>query len=483
MTARRLLAFSGLVLSGALLLLWLVGSPRPVRGLGPVTGDSERLAEAVRRGFAGRTPVAEAGPVGISTRVLDFGQVPIDFPAREMLYLMNKAGVQIRVMGSGLDTPFKAEQSSFDIDPHASGGLAIVFDPSKPGLYEQRLRLTLGDARGGVDHETEILIRGRGVISPLTAGIQVPPRPDEEIRRYQEQQREKALADAEAALEARRIARQGREAERGAAETDDPSGAPLDSAAAAAADPAGVPPRPEVAGVRPASQRTAIAAFGMSLGGGPDLNDIPAPIPEGETVPDLPPGDDPGDDSGNGADPADGNDADPDSGDGGRNDDDAETDQDPTGLFTIAPNSTVLVYSSREPIMFQSHRLVVNGSSFLLDGRMIFPTLSMAFGQNISLDQWGNIQGSIGADGSVQMSMTVRIYDTNGNILDLPLNLTTGMAVGYSSEGRLMFANGIPRDPVTGNVKMVGITNVPLGQGSSIDKAPVYLEILARLQI
>jgi hypothetical protein len=89
--------------------------------------------------------------------------------------------------------------------------------------------------------------------------------------------------------------------------------------------------------------------------------------------------------------------------------------------------------------------------------------------------------GAVQPDGSVNAQITLRLDDPGGAVLDLPMQLTTGMAVGYSAEGRLMFANGIPRDPATGDLKLVGIVNIPLGKGSALDKAPVYLEILGRL--
>ena len=57
------------------------------------------------------------------------------------------------------------------------------------------------------------------------------------------------------------------------------------------------------------------------------------------------------------------------------------------------------------------------------------------------------------------------------------------MAVGYSAAGRMFFDSGSKRDPVTGNVKMVGIANIPMGQGSSIEKAPIYFALLGRIQL
>ena len=63
------------------------------------------------------------------------------------------------------------------------------------------------------------------------------------------------------------------------------------------------------------------------------------------------------------------------------------------------------------------------------------------------------------------------------------MTLTTGMTVGYSEEGQVIFANGSPRNSATGDFKMVGIVNIPLGSGSALERAPIYVELLGRLEL
>jgi hypothetical protein len=79
--------------------------------------------------------------------------------------------------------------------------------------------------------------------------------------------------------------------------------------------------------------------------------------------------------------------------------------------------------------------------------------------------------------------VALKVDDSGGASIVLPLQLTTGMAVGYSAAGRMFFDSGTKRDPVTGNVKLVGIANIPMGQGSSLEKAPVYFALLGRIQL
>jgi hypothetical protein len=114
---------------------------------------------------------------------------------------------------------------------------------------------------------------------------------------------------------------------------------------------------------------------------------------------------------------------------------------------------------------------------------MALPEFMLAFGETVGLEQWGPISGTLGSDGTVVMNMILRVQDSGGSTLNLPLQLTTGMTVGYSAAGHMFFDTGMKRDPVTGNVKMVGIANVPMGVGSMIEKAPVYFELLGRIQL
>ncbi len=482
MSTRWLVAFGVLIVVGVAAILLAPGSPTHVA----VESVAIPVEGAAPGAVSNRQEVAaspETGAVRISRLILDFGDVPILFPSTEVLHLVNRGGGPLEVRKVSLDGPFRAERSDVRLNPNVSTRFAVVFDPKKPGVYEQRLRLTLGDDTNPAVQDVEVLVRGRAVLSPQAAGVAIPPRPDEAIRRYQQERYANQLEEAQAAAESQPW---GEEEDSPAGEVWDPDDE------AVAINPDGGPGSPAPAHPRSPDQlrmaAMAVAAFGEEAG--PDLNDVPVPVGEGQTVPDLPPaGDD--DDAAGDDDHGEGTAGDDSPIDDNEGEDDKkapeeedEEDDQGAGLFTIAPNSSVLVYSSEAAMAFQAHRITVSpNGTLVMDGRMHLPELAFAFGQSISLEQWGHLTGTLAPDGTVVMTMVLRINDFNGSFIDLPMQLTTGMAVGYSAAGRMFFANGIPRDSLTGNVKMVGITNIPMGSSSSIEKAPVYFELLARIQL
>ncbi len=432
-------------------------------------------------------PPVAGDPVKVSTRVVDFGQVPLHFPVHQTLFVLNSTGQEVRASGIRLRSPFRAGQGSLTLDPSVSTGLEITFDPKEAGVYQERLTISLGKP---VNETIEVIVRGEAILSPLDAGVPIPPPPDQAIRQYREREMERILAEAGAAMSHEAaVAAEGEESGgEGAEDGDGEDAAPSDDTGRGSADDRRGSTNP--AALYPA----VIAAFGLTQTRGEDINNVPAPIPPGDTKPKLPPptADSSGssleqgtsqkgednedqDDSGSqGGDDGEGN--------GGQGDDPPRK----VPTLTVAPNSSLLVFSSREPLDLQAFPVTFlpDAGLFRMDGRMWFPDLALAFGETVRVRQFDDLVGTLSPDGSIQMKVTLRLDDPNGAVvLDLPFTLTTGMAVGYSAEGRVMFANGVPRDPVTGDVKLVGIANIPLGAGSSLDKAPVYLELLGRLQL
>jgi hypothetical protein len=432
--------------------------------------------------------LAKLGTVKVSDTVLDFGQVPLGYPAKQTLVVLNSGDAEVEIKGAGLSAPFSSEPGSVALASQFSAGIEVTFDPAKPGIFEQRLRLRVEKPAGD---SLEVMVRGEAIPSPISAGITIPPPPDAALRAYQEQVTQDLVAQARQQTTANgqpqhagAVPGQAEEAQGVEPEEQDSAQTPSDDRSARDSE------SRQAEEERRARQAVEVVAFGLIQQPGEDINKIPAPIPQGDTKPDLPPppatktsehtnsgtGTEEGTDGGSGGETK----------DGGTSSDATKGPEEkkiiPT--FTVAPNSSVLVYSSKGPLNLQALpvRATSDGSVFELDGRIRFPELALAFGEIIGLKQWGNAQGVVSVDGNVEMGLTLRLDDPNGAmVLDLPIKLTTKMTIGYSAEGRLMFANGVPRDPTTGDFKLVGIANIPLGTGGSLDKAPVVVELLGRL--
>jgi len=307
-----------------------------------------------------------------------------------------------------------------------------------------------------------LVLRGEAVLSPEDAGVPIPPPPDQMTREHQQKEIARMVAEARTALSDGSAA--AGDAGGDASAEGERSSARKSGDASGSFGGEGGPsiPYPVV-----------LAAFGQYQSPEEDPNRIPVPIPSDDVKPDLPPSDT-GDE---GAPPED-------EGQGKQEKDEQQPEAEKIRGFTVAPNSVVAVHSSQEPLQLQSFpvNFSPDGASFQVDGRIKFPLLALAFGENVGVEQWGNLVGSLAPDGSMQMALILRLQDPGEAVLDLPITLTTGMAVGYSAGGRVMFANGVNRNPATGDFKAVGITNIPVGAGSALDKAPVYVELLGRLE-
>jgi hypothetical protein len=385
---------------------------------------------------------------------------------------MSRNPVSVRIDNPPSDSPFRLGTQGLELEPGVSSGLPITFAPERPGTYEARLTLAF---EGVTEEEIVLTLQGVGVPSPFDLGVPIPARPDQEQRRYRDEELARALDEARTAA----LVDEGAPLPEGGPDAPGaPGGGEEQDGTAPDRHPAASP-----AGGRQPALAVLMAAFGVTQDQAEDINNVPVPMPEGDTKPDLPPAESPGSEP---SDPSGATDPEEDQGPGGDEtvpDSEVDSSARKVPTFTLAPNSRILVFSSSESIDLQTFpiRLSAGESAFEVHGRIRFPDLSMAFGQTVGVKQFDNLVGAVQPDGSVNAQITLRLDDPGGAVLDLPMQLTTGMAVGYSAEGRLMFANGIPRDPGTGDLKLVGIVNIPLGKGSSLDKAPVYLEILGRL--
>jgi hypothetical protein len=421
--------------------------------------------------------------------------VPIGFPRTERLFFHSSIDSRVDVARFVVRDPFRADLDRLVLDPRRTSEVAITFDPKEPGVYEQRLRLAVGEP---VEEEWQVLIRGEGILSPMAAGVPIPPPPDLAIRQQRGRELARLLEEATSGQSGEAEGSEGPES------ADKQNGEGSEGGKPEARD-EGQPGTVPASGTEDEAIRMSpaiIAAFGVVQDPADDINNVPSPIPEGEKKPDLPPPEqtqtpNPAGQSGN---QQDGGQGETDQGGGSTGDGSDQEGQGDTGddtggdgtssearktpTLTVAPNSSLLVHSAKETLPLQTLRAVTSpdGTTFQVEGRIKFPELLLAFGERISTRQFDNMVGSLAPDGSMNMGLTLRLDDPGGVTIDLPVQLTTGMSVGYSSAGRIMFGNGIPRDPVTGDFKVVGITNIPMRVGSALEKGAVVVEILGRLE-
>lgn len=392
--------------------------------------------------------------VEMSESRIDFGRVPTHYSLHQSVTFFNHGAVPIVIEGIRLEEPFAATQETLLLPPGVRTGLDVTFSPKRPGTYEGRAVLSLG---APVNDVVNLVVRGEAVLSPEDAGVPIPPPPDQAVRERREKEIAEMVAEARSALREESQAAGGE----GPAAEGDGSMTESKSASSASVQEGG-PSIPHA---------VVLAAFGQTANAAEDPNQIPVEIPGKETEPDLP--------------PANGGDEGAEEEDGEQQDDDPQPDVEDLKAFTVAPNSLVAVHSSQEPLQLQTFpvNFSPDGASFQVNGQIRFPELALAFGQRVEVEQWGGLAGTLAPDGSMQMKLIVRLEDPGEAVLDLPITLTTGMAVGYSAAGRVMFANGVTRNAATGDFKVVGITNIPVGAGSALEKAPVYVELLGRLEL
>lgn len=430
-------------------------APRGLDESGPVARREPNGASRPAAAVASRAPAA---PVRLSTHILDFGSVPVGYPTKRTLVILSRSAFGVQLDGLPPDSPFSAPQKSLSLSAGTPSEMTFTFDPAQPGTYEHQLSIQLDSP---ARDKLAVVLRGRAVRSLESAGVTVPPPPDLILRQYREQQIAKAAAEARAI--ASRLAREGSGStagqESGTMEAET-------SASGESATPAVSSGSPDAwSGGR--ARHAAMMAFGEVAGGSDDLNNVPVALPEVEK-PELPQDEDPEAD-----DPGYNN---PGNGPGKKTR--------PQPKFTVAATSSILIHSSKQSIEGQvlPLRVVGNGTVFAIDGRIRFPDVVFAFGETVSLDQWGNIHGTVSTDGTVRMALTLRIHDPNGNVLDRAIDLTTAQAVGYSSAGRLMVRQGIPRD-TEGILTLVGLSNIPVGAGSSLDAATIEIQLAGRLEL
>ena len=120
--------------------------------------------------------------------------------------------------------------------------------------------------------------------------------------------------------------------------------------------------------------------------------------------------------------------------------------------------------------------------SFFLEERISYPRIWFAFEQYVDLEQWGDAAGTYDSStGSVHLPVTIRLTSSKGDVLDLPVDLTTDWTFGFNNSGEGLALQGFPRNQGNGDLKLVGIKNIPLEPTTFFGREPMILEFLGRL--
>ena len=82
----------------------------------------------------------------------------------------------------------------------------------------------------------------------------------------------------------------------------------------------------------------------------------------------------------------------------------------------------------------------------------------------------------------MNFNLTVRLVDTNGAVIDIPLKLTTTEAIGLATSQTGIFVTGSPWDSGSGKFDLVEIQNIPHGFQSAVEGKPLIIKISGRLE-
>ena len=166
-------------------------------------------------------------------------------------------------------------------------------------------------------------------------------------------------------------------------------------------------------------------------------------------------------------------------------------------LLSILADSRVLVQGT--DIAIEPRDLPISTApvpwSFALNQPIVFPHFALSFGQSIDVFQVGQALGAFDRNsGRVDLSITIRIQDSDGNSVDIPSTFTTEEVSGISKSGVPVCILGYPSDPVfcqgtrwnpgTGELRWVSFLKMPVGAGLLLeDGEHVIFEIRAHMDI
>jgi len=467
----------------------------------------------------GATPESPAppAPITVSTRTLDFGVVPVDGEVVRRLVLRNDGTERVEAVLSvnarGISI---AGERELTLEPGMPYLVAVKASPAQPGRLAGELTIALG----GHHEKLVVALAGEGASAePGGVAANRGARAREAGRSPQTGHERAPAADSEIV-----IARQFPRAR--------PEAAPQRSVPGAVGGGAG----PAVGATSGEAGGTTGSASGVPDSGGdgpsprirvvPDLvpfdpataapivavAEPPRTIPVSERIspeeaatatpihPKAPlddaanaredlfedPVDDPFDGDAVDDDGVDRDGAETDGGRGGRGSADDADDPDPftRPMIEISHVSTMTLLGSS--VGFYPQQIDVLGADLggpvQLVGTIVFPHVSLAFGESMVFQPGGPVSGTFDA-GSRHVSLVVPLLavDSDNRAAPLNLKLTTGTAFGRTEEGNVVSLSGAPRDPGSGLLKLVAIEQIPRGSQSSVEGHAVTVEIVARL--
>lgn len=161
--------------------------------------------------------------------------------------------------------------------------------------------------------------------------------------------------------------------------------------------------------------------------------------------------------------------------------------------LSVDPNGSEVVVTGGGDHPIPAHVVTMGAepgnSTFTTDTFFVIPEVLYAFGQRVSLVQEHPTSATVDPNGTIIINTILKVSDDGGTSLELPLKLTTG-DLGNDSVACDDFSvfcfPGTPGGPYcigspwnlsTGEVRLVGLVKIPVGQGSQIEGRCITLEI------
>ncbi len=427
----------------------------------------------------------------LSAQELQFGEIELSGSGRQILQLTNKGDVSIRVSGIGVTGPFRLIRGFEVLPPGESRFLSIAFYPWEEGVAEGLLIL---EASGSKDGYIEIALGGIGLSqvfrqaptnSPGYEDVQLASLELDEARNQQDFSGSRYSVEQVVDSSGDPLL----ETPTGVLFPEKIPGVSVETKIAAKSlledDPGGNSSSQPGAGNQVSTQAGIqgryIPVFGAALTVNQAFFDQDSTNPEPNQIPlkeaHFPPVDS-SDDSEEGE-PTQG------TADDGT-DDEVDDSQPALPRLVIDSNAQLFLGGQAEQFPYQVLGITVveetGGWKLSLNERVTFPEVEYAFGQVMRLEQWGDAEGFLSSSGEMNFNLTVRLVDTNGAVIDIPLKLTTTEAIGLATSQTGVFVTGSPWDSGSGTFDLVEIQNIPHGFESAVEGKPLIIKISGRLE-
>ena len=161
--------------------------------------------------------------------------------------------------------------------------------------------------------------------------------------------------------------------------------------------------------------------------------------------------------------------------------------------LSVDPNTSKVLITGGGTHTIPAHVVTIGAqpgnNTFTTDTFLVIPEVVYAFGERISLIQEHPTTATVDPNGTVIINTILKVSDDGGTSLELPAKLTTGDLGNdflFCDDGGVFcfpgspggpYCIGSPWDPNTGEIRLVGLIKVPVGQGSQVEGHCVTLEI------